>query len=272
MYRFWGLLFFAVPIVGTIVYALAMLGVAPFAGLRLPANYNQAGVEIDHLYNVIHGIMAVVFVSTGLLLGWSVWRFGGRQLSGGQELGARYFTHSNLLELTWSVAAAGILVFLSLYQLNSWAENKLERPLVEIAGRMQPQPPLAKVVAKRFGWEFYHAGPDGRLDTPDDVYLENLLHVPFGEPVVLQLESRDVIHSFFVPGLRLKQDIVPGMQHFVWFKATSPVELEIICSELCGWGHYTMQARMQLVSRSDYDRWLAEQSPWKGFAAKEEQE
>jgi len=267
MYRFWGLLFLAVPVVGTLIYLLAMLGIAPFQGLGLPPNYNEAGVEIDHLYNLIHVIMAVVFVATGLMLGWLIWKYGARQ-----ELGARYFTHSNLLELTWSVAAAGILVFLSLYQLNSWAENKLERPQVEIAGRTEPQPPLAKVVAKRFGWEFYHAGPDGRLDTPDDVYVENVLRVPHGEPVVLQLESRDVIHSFFVPGLRLKQDVVPGMQHFVWFKATSPVELEIICSELCGWGHYTMQGRMQLVSRAEYDRWLSEQSPWKQFAAEGEQE
>ncbi len=267
MYRFWGLLFLAVPVIGTIVYSLAMLGIGPLAGLGLPTNYNEAGAEIDQLYNVIHAIMAVVFVSTGLLLGWAIWKFGAKR-----ELAARYFTHSNLLELTWSVAAGAILVFLSLYQLNSWAENKLERPQVQVNGQTQPQPPLAKVVAKRFGWEFYHAGPDGQLDTQDDIYVENVLHVPYGEPVVLQLQSRDVIHSFFVPGLRLKQDVVPGMEHFVWFKATSPVELEIICSELCGWGHYTMQGRMRLMSRADYDRWLAEQSPWKGFAAEEEVE
>lgn len=267
MHRFWGLLFLAVPVVGTVIYFLAMAGMEPLRGLGLPKNYNAAGVEIDHLYNVIHVIMAVVFVLTGLILGWAVWRFGSQR-----EGRARYVTHSNWLEASWSLAAGAILLFLSLYQLDSWAENKLERPVVELQGRTQPQPPLAKVVAKRFGWEFYHAGPDGRLDTSDDVYVENVLHVPHGEPVVLQLESRDVIHSFFVPGLRLKQDVVPGMQHFVWFKATGPVELEVICSELCGWGHYTMQGRMKLISRAEYDRWLVEQSPWREFAASEEAE
>lgn len=267
MHRFWGLLFFAVPLLGTLIYALAMLGIAPLSGLGLPPNHNEAGVEIDHLYNVIHWIMAAVFVLTGLILAAAIWRFGAVR-----EGRARYFSHSNLLEVTWSLAAGAILVFLSLYQLNSWAENKLDRPQVTIDGRQQPQPPLAKVVAKRFGWEFYHAGADRKLDTPDDVYIENILHVPAGEPVVLQLESRDVIHSFFVPGLRLKQDVVPGMQHFVWFKANDAVELEIICSELCGWGHYTMQGRMRLMTRADYDRWLAEQSPWKEFAAEEEAE
>lgn len=267
MHRFWALLFLAMPIAGTVIYLLAMLGIAPFAGLALPTNYNEAGVAIDRLYNLIHLIMAVIFVATGLILGGLVWKAGGSR-----ELAARYFTHSSLLELSWTLAAGAVLVFLSLYQLNSWAENKLERPQVEVGGRPQPQPPLAKVVAKRFGWEFYHAGRDGRIDTPDDIYVENVLRVPHGEAIVLQLESRDVIHSFFVPGLRLKQDIVPGMQHFVWFKATSPVELEILCSELCGWGHYTMQGRLQLVSRADYDRWLSEQSPWREFAAVEEQE
>ena len=267
MHRFWGLLFLAVPVVGTAVYFLAMSGVEPLRGLGLPTNYYEAGVEIDHLYNVIHVITAVVFVLTGLILGGAIWRYGSQR-----EGRASYFTHSNWMEVSWSLAAGAILLFLSLYQLDSWAENKLDRPVVTLAGREQPQPPLVKVVGKRFGWEFYHAGVDGKLDTSDDIYVENILHVPFGEPVVLQLESRDVIHSFFVPGLRLKQDVVPGMEHFVWFKATSPVELEILCSELCGWGHYTMQGRMKLMSRSEYDRWLAEQSPWKEFAAASSEE
>jgi cytochrome c oxidase subunit 2 len=73
------------------------------------------------------------------------------------------------------------------------------------------------------------------------------------------MESRDVIHSFYVPELRLKQDIVPGMTQFVWFNAREEKEIEIMCTELCGWGHYMMKADLNFVSRAQFDAWIEEQ-------------
>ena len=91
-----------------------------------------------------------------------------------------------------------------------------------------------------------------------DRYIENLLVVPVGEDIVLQLESRDVIHSFFVAELRLKQDIVPGKTQFAWFNPIRPCEVDILCTELCGWGHYKMKARLKVVPRNEFDTWLKE--------------
>lgn len=254
MNRCWGLLFLTVPLLGTGAYLMAALRIPPLENCWLPENYSVAGQAIDHLWYVTHWIAAGVFVVTGLVLGGVVWRYG----RPGTKLAA-YFHHHFGLEIIWSLVAGSILIFLAFYQMESWAANKMSRPMIQLAGHDVPRPPLVKVVAKRFGWEFFHAGLDGKLDTPDDIYMENRLIVPHSEDVVLQLESIDVIHSLFVPGLRLKQDIVPGMVQTVWFKATQAVELEIVCTELCGWGHYTMQGRLQLVSRAEYDAWILEQ-------------
>lgn len=257
MNRFWGLLFLLVPVLGSAIYGLALWGVAPFQNLGLPRNYNLTGARIDHLYHLIHWIGGLAFVLTGAVLGTAIWAFGRRD-----RQRARYLTHHTRWEVAWSLAAGAILVFLALYQLDSWAESKLNRPRTP-GGEFQP--PLVKVVAKRFGWEIFHAGPDGQLDTLDDVYIENELHLPWGEDVVLELESRDVIHSFFVPGLRLKQDVVPGLKQWVWLHATQAAELELVCAELCGWGHYTMQGRVYLIDRGAYDSWLGEHAAWREF-------
>lgn len=73
---------------------------------------------------------------------------------------------------------------------------------------------------------------------------------------MLQLESRDVIHSFFVPELRLKQDVVPGMSQFAWFNANQTAEVDILCTELCGWGHYKMKARLRIVDPNEFKKYV----------------
>ena len=84
------------------------------------------------------------------------------------------------------------------------------------------------------------------------------VHVPKNQPVVFQIESSDVLHSFFVPSLRVKQDIVPGMKQFVWFEANKAGRYEIACTELCGWGHYKMAAVLEVQEEDDYAVWLQE--------------
>jgi len=220
----------------------------------LPENFSQSGQIIDNLFNMIHVVCAVIFLLTTTVLGYALWRFRGRA---GDK--ANYVHSNTLLEVIWSIIPAGILIFLSLYQYDSWAEDKMRRPIVETTG--QPMPPQVKVIAKQFGWEFYYPGEDGTFGTVDDVYLENELYVPSDEAVVLQLESRDVIHSFFIPALRVKQDIVPGMKHFIWFEAngSDPNDsYSIACTELCGWGHYKMKAWIRILPRKEFDAKMAQ--------------
>jgi cytochrome c oxidase subunit 2 len=90
----------------------------------------------------------------------------------------------------------------------------------------------------------------------DDIESPFEFVVPVGEPVRFQLRSRDVIHSFFVPYLRIKQDAMPGMSIPVWFQAEKEGSYDLVCAELCGWGHYKMAGRLKVLSRPAYDAWL----------------
>jgi cytochrome c oxidase subunit 2 len=257
MTRFWSILFFLVPILGVSAFVMAAFDIPPFQGCWLPGSVTDAGDTIDQLFNGVHYLAAVILLGTGLTLGWILWKFDHRNNTSSKAL----YIHSNQkLEIIWSLIPGVILVFLAFYQLNSWSENKVVRPTIERGGETIPKPPMLRVVAKQFGWEFYYPGPDGKLETQDDLYIENLMVVPSQQDVVMQLESRDVIHSFFVPELRLKQDVVPGMNQFSWFNARETGELEIYCTELCGWGHYKMKAELRIVSQSDFDQWLSELS------------
>ncbi len=252
MNRIWSILFFLVPILSIVCYGLAAYNVWPFQGAWMPEIYSESGASIDHLFNMIHGLAAVILIGTGLSIGWVIWRFDSRRMDQ-----ARHIHHNTKLELVWSIIPALILVFLAFYQVESWADNKMRRPTIDVNGETVPQPPLLLVKAKQFGWEFHYAGPDGKVETQDDIYIENEMWVPVDEDIVMQLESNDVIHSFFVPELRLKQDIVPGMRQFAWFRGIKTGEMEIACTELCGWGHYKMKANLKIVTRNEFDQWLA---------------
>ncbi len=146
--------------------------------------------------------------------------------------------------------------------MDSWAANKLRRPslpgLDQVVGTADDilKPPLAQVTGRQFEWLIQYAGADGLIGTPDDLHTVNELHVPENEDIVLQMKSRDVLHSFFLPNLRLKQDVVPGMKQFVWFKAKKVGAYDIVCAELCGWGHYKMKGRLTVESRDDFERWM----------------
>ena len=117
-----------------------------------------------------------------------------------------------------------------------------------------------KVVAKQFEWNVTYPGADGVLGTADDFTVRNQFHIPANEPVVVRLESEDVIHSFFIPELRVKQDAVPGMTIPIWFMATQPAELQIACAELCGPNHWSMAASVTIHTPDAYEAWHLERT------------
>ena len=254
MSRFWSILFFLVPILGTLAFVLAAFGIGPLAGAWLPENYSENGQAIDHLWYLVHYICAFFFMLTGLLIGCVLWKFSGKQVES-----ARYFHSSTSLELVWTIIPAAILIAMAFYQLKTWSAQRVDRPTIQVGGQTVVRPPLVHVTARQFGWTFKYPGADGQFDTVDDISVENLMVVPSDQPIVMQLESRDVIHSFFVPKLRLKHDIIPGMTQHAWFTPIKTGTLSIICAELCGWGHYKMNAELRIVSAAEFARWIGEQ-------------
>jgi cytochrome c oxidase subunit 2 len=136
---------------------------------------------------------------------------------------------------------------------STWADIKanVPPPDVEVA-----------VTAKQFAWGLIYPGPDGQFGTADDKTEKDLndreLHVPVNKVVKVILRSEDVIHSFFVPSFRIKQDAVPGHVINVWFKATKAGRYELPCAELCGPGHSGMVGWVNVHAEADYQKWLQE--------------
>lgn len=240
MGKFWGFLFFLVPVLGVALFVWA-----PFNNHWLPRDISSHGFQIDHLFNFILGLTGVVFIATEVLLFWFLWRYDGNTTKTPVK-----FTHgSHNLEIVWTILPAATLLFIAIYQMNAWAEVKLHKP---------DMPYTVEVTGRQFEWRLRYPGHDGVLGTQDDLFHVNELHVPVDEMVMVKLESQDVLHDFFLPHLRIKQDAVPGSTIPVWFKATEQGEFDIVCAELCGWGHYKMKGRIYIETRDEYERWLAE--------------
>jgi len=234
----WSLVFLAVPVLGVATFAIA-----PAFDIWLPKNVSEHGPTVDGLFMFILVLTGVVFVVTEGLLFWFLWKYDAAHAQGP----ATYRHGSHSLEVVWTILPAGVLLFLAIYQMNSWADIKMRRPAMS---------PTVEVVGRQFEWRLRYPGRDGMLGTPDDLFIVNDLHVPVDEDILVQLKSADVLHSFFLPNLRIKQDAVPGMKIPVWFKATQTGEFDIVCAELCGWGHYKMKGHITIESREDFDSWI----------------
>jgi len=211
----------------------------------LPENISTYGGEIDSLFMLIFWITTIVFVGVQGALIWFLFKY---RAQPGRK--ATYSHGNNTLEIAWTIAPSIILVVLALLSRATWDEIKAEIP---------PHDVTVRVYAKQFNWDFIYPGPDGAFDTGDDKTIENELTVPVNKVVKLEMLSRDVIHSLFVPVLRFKQDTMPGRQIDGWFEATKTGEYEIPCAELCGFGHSGMLGHLKVLSDQDYATWVGEQ-------------
>jgi cytochrome c oxidase subunit II len=210
----------------------------------LPEDVSTFGGEIDSLFYLIYYITAVTFILVTVLM--VVFLIMYRQKEGRRAT----YTHGNTtLEIIWTIIPAAILIVLSFMSVSTWAKVKRHAPDSDFE---------LQVTAKQFNWEVVYPGADHQFGTPDDVKFDNDLHVPVNKVVRVHLSSRDVIHSFFLPNLRLKQDAVPGRTILVWFEATKPGKYELPCAELCGFGHSGMKGWLYVHTPEEYAKWAAE--------------
>ncbi|HTQ37521.1 MAG TPA: cytochrome c oxidase subunit II [Pirellulales bacterium] len=246
MGKFWALVFLCVPIFG-----VAMFIYGPAKGVWLPENVGaETAYSIDHLFKFILALTGIVFLGTELTLFLFLWRYDGKS----NKQPAKFSHGSHTLEICWTIVPAATLLFIAIYQMNTWAAAKMRTPM---AGG-HDIPFTVEVTGRQFEWRLRYPGEDGILGTKDDLFDVNELHVPVGEEVLVSLKSMDVLHSFFLPNLRVKQDAVPGMKIPVWFRAMKEGEYDIPCAELCGWGHYKMKGRLVVESREAYEKYLAD--------------
>ena len=222
-----------------------------YYGWGLPFNASAHGAAIDRLIYMIHGFMALLFAGWLLYLMIALIRF--RQRPGRQAIyQIRHSKTANYLEVGVALFEILLLFGFSFPIFNHY--RNLLPP--------KDQALEVRVVAEQFAWNIHYPGADGifgrtsrslinpsnpvgldRSDpaAADDRTVVNQLHVPVHKPVIVRLSSKDVIHSFFLPVMRVKQDVIPGQVIPVWFEAVETGKFEIGCAQLCGLGHYRMR-------------------------------
>ena len=222
-------------------------------------------MEIDAAIALTLSVTGIVFIITNLMLAYFGWRFQ-------DHAGARsaYFHDNARLEVTWTLITAGIMFAFLFGALGLWAKVTSKPP----ADAM-----LIEVTGQQFAWNVRYPGPDGVLgrtdhavanqDNPigvvaddpaakDDILLLNQLYLPQDRPVRVQIRSMDVIHSFFLPNFRVKQDAMPGMTIEIWFTPKQAGDFDLGCAEHCGLGHYRMRGKVHVVAAADFDKTLVE--------------
>ena len=258
--KFWSLFFGLNALAG-----LALFVAAPSMGWWFPVHaqapqgeaLSPIGMQIDQLFYLILGVTGVVYVGTHIVLSVALWRFGTPAVAAdGTVLRKPWYTHGNhTVEAVWAVIPGIILLYLAFVQADVWAKFRMKGT---VAKEVLSQP-VAEVTARQFEWRIRYPAPGKTLQSkpqPDDLYTVNDLHVPLGKMVAIRLVSDDVLHSFFIPHLRIKQDAVPGMAIPVWFEILKGGTYELVCAELCGWGHYKMRGQVVGESPAEFEAYL----------------
>jgi cytochrome c oxidase subunit II len=229
-----------------------------------PPPITAVGVQVDHQYNLTLYATGAAFILAQLGLAYAVFRFRDR----GQS--ARFSHGNTALEISWTLVTMSVFLGLGILGSKAWGETRFTKAP---AGALQ-----IEVTESQFVFNFRYPGPDGKfgrivpalISAPtgnplgidphdpagkDDIVVSTLT-VPVYRPVELLLRSQDVIHNFFVRELRLQQDAVPGMVIPLHFTAERTGRFEIVCTQLCGMGHNRMRSFLNVVSQSDYQKFL----------------
>lgn len=241
----------------------------PVYGYGLPPNISAHGAGIDHLIGILHIFMLVLFVGWGIFFLYCLIRFRGRP---GHK--ASYQSSTSKLPKYAELAVVGFEVFLLTgLSFPIWSSYKKDFPPAD-------KSLAVRVVAQQFVWNIHYPGEDGKFGrtdvklvsdsnplgidasdpaSADDVVTVNQFHLPVHKPIIAHISSKDVIHSFGVPVLRVKQDATPGMEVPIWFEAKDTGTFEIVCSQLCGIGHYNMKGMIIVDKPEDFEKWFQEQ-------------
>lgn len=235
----------------------------------LPVSASAHAGQIDTIMLLVHALMLVLAAGWGGVFVYSLIRFRRSRQPKADYHGvkSRYSTY------TEAAIVIAELILLVGFSIPAWATRVRDVPAENSAT-------VIRIVAEQFAWNAHYPGPDGAfgrldpsliapenplgLDTTtapgrDDITTINEIVVPVNRPVILHLSAKDVIHSFGVPAMRIKQDANPGMMTPVWFTPTMTGEFDVACSQLCGLGHYRMKAILKVVPQDEFDRWLASQ-------------
>lgn len=289
--------FFGAVLFGTFIIWFA----APVFGWWLPDNVASYGDDVDFLFYLILAMTTFFFVLTEVVLVYAMWKFTSASPQTGLagEVKSTYTHGNHILEIVWTAIPAALLLFIAISQISVWDRIKYQKSM--------PSPDITvSVMARQWEWRMrypvdsgvYKFEVDAITEKPtdpeekakkslaarawaenpqfDDIHVANEIHCYVNANVKVYLQTRDVLHSFSMPNLRIKQDTVPGKTIPMWFKpikhntefdartgkliesGDKADSWEIACQELCGGRHYAMRGRLYVHrDKASFDAWLA---------------
>ncbi len=262
-------------------FAFVIWNLKSYVPVMLPEAASEHGVGLDWLFNFNMAILFTVFTITHIFLFYFSYKYYGRK---GNT--ATYFTHSNKLEMIWTIIPAIVLAIIIIFGLKAW--NKITAPASKDAIVIQ-------LYAKQFDWTARYAGKDNELGASnyklitgenslgmdkadpkglDDIIVKNEFHIPVNKEIEFKLNAREVIHSAYFPHFRAQMNCVPGMTTMLHFtpiitteqmrkKLNNPkFDYILLCNKICGNSHYNMQMTIIVESEADYNAWLAAKKPF----------
>ena len=256
-------------LVALLVSALVVIGAPAYAAQRtsglwwMPDVASKSGEQIDQLTYFIYYLTGAVFILTQVVYIYFLIKYRAKK-----GVRATYSHGDNRLEIVWTAIPTAIFVGLWGYSNHMWWDVIHKEPP---AGTME-----VAVTAYQFGFSFQYPGASGQLGRSDvkllsadnvfgndrsdpltkEDFQSSVFELPVNKAVRIRLNSRDVIHGFYIPQFRIYQDAVPGRTiNWVWFIPTKIGSYDLACSQLCGSGHYNMKAQIEVVSQEEFDKW-----------------
>lgn len=255
-------------LLGIAIWIITIASLLMFFNKRwwFPEAITEHGPSVDRQFMITIIVCGIAFAAAQIGLGWVVWKY--RDSADKQR--ALYSHGNNRLEIIWTLVTAVVFISLAVMGQRVWAALHLNQAP---AGSFQVQ-----VTAQQFDWNFHYPGKDNVFGPTEVQYIDDAtnavglveadaaakddavvktLVVPVNRPVELILRSKDVTHSIWVPQLRFKQDLVPGMAIRVHFTATKVGKYELACAELCGMNHFKMKSYMLVLPDNEFNELMA---------------
>lgn len=247
--------------------------------LGILPNASEHGEGVDHLLEFCHWFMAILFVGWITYFFYTIFRFHKSRNPKADYHGVQSKASAHL---EFSVVLIEAVLLLG-FGLPLWGIRVTEESFPDKSEAIR-----VHAVGEQFAWNFHYPGPDGVFGKQsvwlvsggnplgidpndpagkDDIVSKNEMHLVYRKPAVIEISSKDVIHSFSLQHMRMCQDAIPGSRIPMWFRPIRTGDYEIVCAQLCGAGHYAMKAMMKVESQAEFDAWMKERASLKPTAA-----
>jgi cytochrome c oxidase subunit II len=221
----------------------------PEAGWNLPDDVSEHGHHIDWLINITMVFLTILFIIMCVWMAIALFKHN-------KDHTAEYDHGSSKHSVRTALLVSSVIFFI--VDGNLWYESTAGvNGIFWNFDKVDADPNVQRIEinARQWIWDARYPGADGTFNNEDDALVTNEIRVPVDTPVYLQMASPDVIHSFYLPNLRIKQDAVPGMINRMWFQAKDVGEFDIACAQHCGANHYKMKGTLIVMPKEDFALW-----------------